>query len=295
MFRDFIMAESAAAKGRIGIYYKNLVTGEVIANCGNAAFDSLRGEPRYTAAKIDENDVFESASVIKIWIMAAAFDLMDKGRLKADDKVVLKSSDKVPSDGLPDYAAEKSKGILSDDMFPESGVLNCMHTGIELEIMDVLKLMILISDNTATNIMIDTVGLDTVNEFIAKCGMKKTKLNRKLFDSTGDMQNVISLEETAWFFEKLYRNELVSPEASRTMAAILQNQQITYKLPFFIRDIPIAHKTGEDTGIANDVGLIYAENPFILCFAANGADEPQADRLCQEVAQRAYNYSLKKE
>ena len=72
--------------------------------------------------------------------------------------------------------------------------------------------------------------------------------------------------------------------------AIRRNQQTTYKIPFFLREIPIAHKTGEDCGIANDVGIVFAKNPFIFCFASNGVDVAAADRLCRDAALEVYNY-----
>ena len=98
------------------------------------------------------------------------------------------------------------------------------------------------------------------------------------------LENMFSLSDAAELFRKMYRGELVSPEASREMCALLQNQQYTYKMPFFIRRIPIAHKTGEDTGIENDVGIVFSDKPFIFCFASNEADEPEAVRLCQDLA-----------
>ena len=51
-----------------------------------------------------------------------------------------------------------------------------------------------------------------------------------------------------------------------------------------MRHTPIAHKTGEDLGIENDVGIVYAEEPYIMCFASNEADEAEAIRLCQDLA-----------
>ncbi|MBR3260542.1 MAG: serine hydrolase, partial [Firmicutes bacterium] len=122
---------------------------------------------------------------------------------------------------------------------------------------------------------------------ISRLGHQNTILNRKLFDTSPEVrgkENIFSLADTADYFRKMYKGELVSPEASREMCALLQNQQYTYKMPFFIRQIPIAHKTGEDTGIENDVGIVFSDKPFIFCFASNEADEPGAVRLCQDLA-----------
>ena len=268
--KNYVSEKLNSVKGKLGVYYENLVTGEnweVLSDVGD--------------------DVFEAASVIKLWIMSAAYDLAEQGELDLEKKIILQESDMVPEPGLPDYNADRLAGRLTEDMFPESGVLNYLHPGLELTVRDLVKLMILISDNTATNIMIDLLGKERINRHIRRLGAEKTILNRKLFDTSPEVlgkENMISLKETADYLRMLYRGELVSKDASREMLAILQNQQNTYKIPFYIRRFPIAHKTGEDTGIENDVGIVFADEPFILCFCANGADETAAVRACQDIA-----------
>ena len=257
-------------RGRIGVYYENLVTGD--------SWEAMRGT---------DEDVFESASVIKLWIMSCTYEEAERGDLSLDQTVTLTEEDMVPCPGVPDYNADRLAGCLTEDMFPESGVLNYMHPGLELTVRDLVRLMILISDNTATNILIDLLGKDRINEHIASLGAERTILNRKLFDTSPEVrgkENMISLEETGDYFRMLYKGELVSAEASREMLALLQNQQNTYKIPFYIRRLPVAHKTGEDTGIENDVGIVFSDEPFILCFCANEVNEPEAVRICQDIA-----------
>ena len=219
--------------------------------------------------------------------MSCAYEMAEQGRLDLESTVILKEDDMVPGPGVPDYHSDDAEGHLTEDMFPESGMLNYLHAGTELTVRDLIRLMILISDNTACNIMIDLLGMDNINCHIANLGCTRTILNRRLFDTRPEVrgkENMFSLSEAADFFRKMYKGELVSPEASREMCALLQNQQYTYKMPFFIRQIPIAHKTGEDTGIENDVGIVFSNKPFIFCFASNEADEPGAVRLCQDLA-----------
>ncbi|NLD11545.1 MAG: serine hydrolase [Clostridiales bacterium] len=280
---EYLRDRTGSLEGHVGIYCQELATGKTM--------DVVDG--KRLGDRPAEEDVFESASVIKIWIMAAAYDLMAKGKLSPDEILTLKDIDKVPFVGDEDYARDQARGQLTEDMFPESGVLNAMHPGLELTVEDTIRLMILISDNTATNMMIDLVGLDVVNNFLNKMGMSKSRLCRRLFDSDPSgmgQENSISLSETGWFFRQLYDGTLVSAEASEKMSSMMQNQQTTYKIPFFLREIPIAHKTGEDCGIANDVGIVFAKNPFIFCFASNGVDVAAADRLCQDAALEVYNY-----
>ena len=263
------------AKGRIGVYFEDLETGE-----------------KTVVLKGTDVDVFESASVIKLWIMSCAFEMARDGRIDLDSMIMLREEDMVPEAGVPDYQRDALSGKLTEDMFPESGVLNYLHPGVELTIRDLVRLMILISDNTATNIMIDILGKDTINEHIRNLGAVRTHLARKLFDTSPEVlgkENMFSLSEAADLYRAMYKGELVSPEASRKMLAILQNQQNTYKIPFYLRHVPIAHKTGEDTGIENDCGIVFAKRPFIFCFASNEADEPEAIRLCQDLAKEIYS------
>ena len=270
MNTEIIKEKTEKVRGKIGVLFEDLTTGE--------GFTVLKGQ---------DEDVFESASVIKLWIMSCAYEMAEQGRLDLDSTVILKEDDMVPGPGVPDYHSDDAEGHLTEDMFPESGMLNYLHAGTELTVRDLIRLMILISDNTACNIMIDLLGMDNINCHIANLGCTKTILNRRLFDTRPEVrgkENMFSLSETADFFRKMYKGELVSPEASREMCALLQNQQYTYKMPFFIRQIPIAHKTGEDTGIENDVGIVFSNKPFIFCFASNEADEPGAVRLCQDLA-----------
>lgn len=285
---EIMKKETQTLKGHVGMYVQGIEHGDEIEVINGTDIDSSND-----CNNCKLGDVFKSASVIKIWIMATAFDQIEKGKLDRSSIVTLKNSDKVPFACAENYAADLKTGNLTEDMFPESGVLNCMHDGLQLTVEDVIKLMILISDNTATNMLIDVIGIETINEFIASKGADKSRLSRRMFD-TGNgnqgLENVISLRETGAFFRELYSGEMVSKSASFEMSSILQNQQITYKIPFFLRDTPIAHKTGEDTGIANDVGLIFADKPFIFCFASNDTDVPKAEHFCQEMALSVYEY-----
>ncbi|MBQ7703477.1 MAG: serine hydrolase [Firmicutes bacterium] len=274
---DYIKQKMNTVPGRVGVYYEDLEIGE--------SFEVLRGT---------EEDVFQSASVIKLWIMSAAYELAEKGLLDLNSRVAIREEDKVPLPDTPDYYSDMLRGLLTEDMFPESGILNYMDAGQELTVKDLIKLMILISDNTAANVLIDLLEQDVINAHIKSLGCEKTYLHRKLFDTRPEVrgkENLISLRETADFFRKMFRGELVSPSASREMCAILQNQQNTYKIPFYMRHTPIAHKTGEDSGIENDVAIVFTDRPFIMCFASNEADEPESIRLCQDLARDLLEYN----
>ena len=208
-----------------------------------------------------------AASVIKIPIMVEAFRQFEAGELNPRQTYRIKAEDKMPS----------------------CGALNRMHDGLEVTMRDLVELMIVLSDNTATNILIDRLGIDRVNATLEAEGLKVTRLRRKLFDKAGmeaGLSNHVCAREIGLLLERMYNGTLVSPEASAQMLEILRNQKLNGKMPFFLkpRGIACAHKTGEDDGITHDVGVVYAKNPFVLCMLSEETDVPGFERLIQDVA-----------
>lgn len=208
-----------------------------------------------------------AASVIKIPIMVEAFRQFESGELNPLETYRIKPEDKMPS----------------------CGALNRMHDGLEVTLRDLVELMIVLSDNSATNILIDRLGIARVNATLEAEGLKVTRLRRKLFDKAGmeaGLSNHVCAREIGLLLERMYAGTLVSPEASAQMLEILRNQKLNGKMPFFLkpRGIACAHKTGEDDGITHDVGVVYARRPFVLCMLSEETDVPAFERLIQDVA-----------
>ena len=84
--------------------------------------------------------------------------------------------------------------------------------------------------------------------------------------------------------ELLAQGKCVSEKADAQMLSILRDQRLNGKIPFFLGDYEIAHKTGEDDGTTHDVGIVYARHPVILCFASNHTDVPAFERLMQDLS-----------
>ncbi len=240
------LARIRALAGDVSFYYKDLVTGETAA---------------YQADK-----PLVAASVIKLPMMIEAFRQFDAGELDSLMPVTLRAADKVPS----------------------CGVLTYLHDGLVVTVRDLVTLMIIVSDNTATNMLMDILGIDKVNATLDALGAKTTRLRRKMFDiesSRRGIQNIITAEEMGKLLEKLYWGNIISPNASQEMLGILKDQQLNGKIPFrFCEQIDVAHKTGEDSGTTHDVGIVYAKNPFVLCFCSNNVDVPQFERVMQDIA-----------
>ena len=208
-----------------------------------------------------------AASVIKIPIMVEAFRQFEAGELNPRQTYRIKAEDKMPS----------------------CGALNRMHDGLEVTMRDLVELMIVLSDNSATNILIDRLGIARVNATLEAEGLRVTRLRRKLFDKAGmeaGLSNHVCAREIGLLLERMYAGTLVSPQASAEMLEILRNQKLNGKMPFFLkpRGIACAHKTGEDDGITHDVGVVYARRPFVLCMLSEETDVPAFERLIQDVA-----------
>ncbi len=149
--------------------------------------------------------------------------------------------------------------------------------------------MIILSDNSATNILIRLLGgMERINRDLESWGYKTLRVNRLLFDreaSDRGIQNYVSAGEIGDILEKLYLGQMVDEESDQEMLEVLKEQRLNGKFPFgFAEKIPIAHKTGEDDGITHDVGILYTEQPFVLCCLGNETDCPAFNRFMQDVA-----------
>jgi len=209
----------------------------------------------------------EAASVIKIPIMVEAFRQKEEGLIDFDAPVTIRKEDKLPS----------------------CGALTYLHDGVTVSVGDLVTLMIILSDNTATNLLIDRLGNVHINREISHLGLTGTKLNRKLFQpelSRQGVQNYVTARDMGILLKAMLDGTLISADASKKMLEILGNQRLNGKMPFFLHDqgIKCAHKTGEDDGITHDVGIIFADSTVIFCFLSNHTDVPRAERAIQDIA-----------
>lgn len=208
-----------------------------------------------------------AASIIKLPIMVTAFRDIAEGKLDADEIVSVGHGDKVPS----------------------CGALTYMHDGLEVTLVDLITLMIILSDNTATNILIERLTPDHVNRTMEALGIPGIVLRRKLFDMELyelGINNTVTARGVGMLLERMATGTLLGKAFDDRMIGILLNQQLNGKLPFFLhsKGIRCAHKTGEDDDITHDAGIIYTEKPFVLCMLSNNVDVPAFERLMQDTA-----------
>ncbi|HSL20453.1 MAG TPA: serine hydrolase [Vicinamibacterales bacterium] len=220
---------------------------------------------------------FPTASVIKVSVLVEAFQQIEDGRLREGDRVVLHETAKVGG----------------------SGTLRELHDGAELTLADLLHLMIVVSDNTATNLLLEKVGTLNVNARMEKLGLPQTKIFRPTFrggqaDCCAELEREFGLgvstpREMAALLELVATGRAVSAGASARMLAILRRQQdrnmIARQLPGD-DDLTIASKSGTDEEkladasgrkghIRNDVAILTGKRgTYVLAiFARRVRDE----------------------
>ncbi|MBU5255955.1 serine hydrolase [Tissierella praeacuta] len=221
--------------------------------------------------KYNENRVFPSASLIKIPIMIEALERVEKGELSLDKKIKIKAIDRV------DYS------IISE------------LTLKEYTLIDLITLMIILSDNTATNVLIDLLGYEKINETVKKLNCNNTILKRKMMDFTAakeGRENLTSPMDMALFMEKIYNKSIISPKICDIMIDILTRQKHRDMLPRYILDeVKIANKTGELSGINHDIGIFYLENINYLIgiFTTNGKDDLVGKRTIGRISKLVYD------
>ena len=246
MTKSEIISRLSSLPGDIGFYYKDLVSGESFG--------------------YRENDMFQAASVIKLPIYAVVMKLWAEGRLDLYEKLLCREEDKRPP----------------------CGALYFFTGDVDVDINTLCGLMISLSDNAATNLLIRRFGIDFLNEEFKKIGLKDSHLERRLFDpesAARGMENRIVPAEMGELLERIWRHEFVNEDVSVAMEKLLLEQQINHKIPGYLPEgTPVAHKTGEDDGITNDVAIVYAREPYVLCFASNRTDVPAAERTIREIA-----------
>ncbi len=188
-----------------------------------------------------------TASTIKLPIMAEAFRQAASGKIKWSDELVLTREKKVSG----------------------SGVLGEFSDNIKIDLKTAVNLMIVVSDNTATNLVIDTITAQSVNEFMDTLGLRDTRSMRKI-GGGGDSQAGLdplnrvfgigrsSPREMVRLLEMLERGQVVSKESSAEMLAILRRQQYKDGIGRGVPDtIPVASKSGALDRLRSDVGIVY--------------------------------------
>jgi beta-lactamase class A len=197
--------------------------------------------------------VFPSASMIKVPILYEIMRQSTQGTLSLDEM-------------LP---------VTKDVRVDGAGILFELRPNIMMSIRELATLMIVLSDNTATNMLIDRIGMLAVNETMNSLGLPATVLRRRMMDFAAAKrgeENQTTALDMANMFEILLNSSALPPEYSTLMLDILKRQQVRDKLPFFLPEETIlANKTGTLPGAEHDGGILYLPNgTYIISIFTDG-------------------------
>ena len=218
------------------------LAGKLDGVMGVAAIDLTTG---HTIA-MNATTVFPQASSIKIPVMIQVFRDIRRGKLRMEQEVAADVNNLVDSSPRFKAAAEA--------------------TG-KMTIRQLIEAMIEVSDNAATNVLIQLVGMANVNAWLDSVQLKQTRLRRKMIDiaaATRNEENVSTPLEMAALVAKLYRGEVIDKAASAEMIEILSRVKGDFRgaIP---EGVGVAAKPGELTGVRCETGIVYLDKrPFVL-------------------------------
>jgi beta-lactamase class A len=194
------------------------------------------------------DQVFPQASSIKITVLAELYRQAQQGKLKLADLYTVQASDLVPDSDIMGGLTPEVTRITNRDL---------------------ATMMVAVSDNSATNVLIDRMGMENVNALMDSLGLTHTRLRRKMMDvkAAGEgRENVSTPREMMTLLESIYRGKVLNKEMTDDFLLMLS----THKASFLPRDLPgdvrVANKPGELEAVRNDSGIVFAKNrPYIIC------------------------------
>jgi beta-lactamase class A len=247
---------------------------------------------------LNADEVMPTASLIKLPIMFETYWQAAEGKVKLDTMLTLKKEDKVPGSGI---------------------LTNHFSDGASFPLRDAVRLMMVYSDNTATNLVLDQIGIPSTNERMEKLGLANTKINAKVFKGS---TTSISPERTKKYglgsttagemvklLELLQAEKVATPDACKQMFGHLKACDDKDKMTRFLPEgTVVAHKTGSLNAAKTDAGIIYLPDaadkkkthPVALCVMTDGnADqrwvtENAAQVAIAKIAREVYDYFASK-
>lgn len=210
---------------------------------------------------------FVSASMIKLLILAEYLDQVEAGALNP----------------------QASYTVTSNDVVGGTGIIQNSGAGVAYTYDELARDMIMYSDNTATNILVDAIGTDAINAKASELGLSGTSLQRRMMDLGTGVENHITANDAAALLAGFANRTLASESLCETAEGYLLDQTdsagLAQGLP---ADVSFAHKTGSLDPIRHDGGIVYAENPYVIVVLANIGASP-ANSLMAQVSSAVYD------
>jgi beta-lactamase class A len=239
---------------------------------GYAIMDLSSGE---TFLRLPDT-VFPQASSIKLTILLELMRQAQEGKLSLEEKHTLRRSEMTVGDTEP--------------------ILTMLGDGtVTLSLHDLAIFMVVLSDNTATNILIDRLGMDNINQGVTRLGLKETKLRRRMIDleaAKKGNENVSTPREMLTLIEKVHAGQALDAAHTKEYFDLLRLPKESEFHKALPEDVSIADKPGSLEGVRCDTGLIELPgHPFIMSITTTyDANGDEGERAVEAVARLAYDY-----
>lgn len=210
-----------------------------------------------------EDEVFAQASSIKITVLANLYLQAQQGKLKLTDLYTVQSS----------------------DLVPDSDIMNGLTPGVtRLTLRDLATMMVAVSDNAATNVLIDRVSMPNVNAMLDALGLTHTRLRRKMMDlqaAKEGRENISTPREMMTLLDAIFHGKVLNKESTADFFAMLSTNKDSYIPRDLPAEIKIANKPGALEAVRNDSGIVFVEGrPYVICvmtsFLRNERDGEEA-------------------
>ncbi|MFA5840297.1 MAG: serine hydrolase [Candidatus Margulisiibacteriota bacterium] len=221
---------------------------------------------------INGENKFPTASVGKVPVMATVYHLAELKELSLEKKIPLKQKDKLGG----------------------SGVLQWLTANKEYTVWNYTRMMISLSDNTATKILCDNIGLDKINQYMALLGLTDTRIvdNTMLKEYPELTINITTPKDMAMLVQYIKEASHFSKDSSQQMLSFMHNQRYRWGIWRGVpKGVQVADKTGNLDGVLNDVGVVYspAGNYVVSIFTNQMPKKRVARKLVNEISKTIYN------
>lgn len=238
---------------------------------------------------LNGDSVFHAASTMKTPVMIELYKQAAAGRFSLTDSVELKN----------EFKSIVDQSLYSLDSMEDGEQDLYRHTGEKRTIKELLYLMITMSSNFATNLVIGLVDAKNVTATMRLAGATKMEIIRGVEDEKAfekGLINTTNARDLVLLFEKLANGELVNKEASKEMIKVLLNQHFNEIIPARLPPgVSVAHKTGSITGVQHDCGIVFlpdGSSYVLVLLSKDLKDEPAAINAMAEVSRIVYDHVL---
>lgn len=245
------------------------------------AFRTLDGKLHWS---FHEGEVFHAASTMKIPVMIELFHQVHEGKLKLEDTLLVRNEFHSLVDGSVFTLDPKDDSEV--DLYKEAGQTRTLR--------QLCQLMITVSSNFATNLLVDKLGVDNIRATVEALQADGMKVLRGVEDNKAyakGLNNTTTAHGLEVLLEAIAKGQAVDEDASRQMREILEQQTFNEGIPAGLpAGIRVAHKTGELPKLHHDAGIVYAARPFVLVVLVRGMpDFKESSALIANIARDVYN------